>query len=62
MLKGPIEHNSRTQTDSDKRGGPHLNVVHALSRPLAYSGRIVRIIRIRVLYAYIRDFFLLTHV
>ena len=56
MLKGPIEHNSRTQTDSDNRGGPHLTDVHVLSRPLAYTGRTVRIIRIRVLYAYIRDF------
>ena len=38
------------------------NDVHVLSRPLAYSGRIVRIIRIRVSYAYIRVFFLVTHV
>ena len=62
MLKGPIEHHSRTQIDSGKRGGPRLNDVHVLSRPLTYSGRIVRIIRIRVSYAYIRAFFLGTHV
>ena len=62
MLKGPIKHNSRTQTDSDNRGGARLPDVHVLSRPLAYSDRIVRIIRIGVLYAYIRDFFSWTHV
>ena len=60
MLKGPIEHNPCTQIDSDKRGGPRLNDVHVLSRPLTYSSRIVRIIRVS--YAYIRAFFLGTHV
>ena len=32
LFKGPIELNSRTQTDSDKRAGPRLNDVHVLSR------------------------------
>ena len=59
MLKGPFEHNSRTQTVVS---GPRLNNVHVLSRPLAYPALLVRIIRKRILKAYIRAFFLVTHV
>ena len=62
MLKGPVELNSRLKLPQTVVSGPRLNDVHVLSRPLAYPAVLVRIIRKRILNAFIRAFYLVMHV